>query len=333
MQRKHFVTTAIMVVSFACLHAAAQIQNPIKAAKDAIRRAREGAGAPKTPETAPPASGSPKTPQPAPPASAAPWTPPADDPNAHPVNLDPLKMPDVIGVHIGMTPTQALEAVRKQYPKDIYQRLTDNAWPDAVKPDFGYTVLSSAPGNLADIHLSFTAPPNPQVVWKVARYTPFGMHINHATLLMALREKYGKETVAFQESSSQAVTDDRRMADLYWLFDERGGRVPLPSAASFPQTGNIMECVGPGNSAVNHQPVMPTDESTFNINIKGWCTNFVGVHVSIGSQEIVELTFTEVLDVPLAVRTGRASVAWLRDVAEKRRKEELEKSKTVKPVL
>jgi hypothetical protein len=323
MQRKHVVTIAIMVVSLASLQASAQIQNPIKAARDAIKKARE-ANPPKTPEKAP-ASGATKAPE-----TAAPWTPPADTANAQPVVLDPLKLPDVIGVHIGMTPAQALEAVRKQYPKDIYQRLTDNAWPDAVKPDFGYTVLSSAPGNRADIHLSFTALPNPQVVWKAFRYT-YGMHINHATLLMALREKYGKETVAFQESSSAAVTDDRRMADLFWLFDERGGRVPLPSAATL--SGNtIMACLG---SNPNPQPVMPTDDVEFTAQrAQGWCnTSFVGVHVYISSQEIVENTSTEVVDIPLAVRTARASAAWLRDVAEKRRKEELEKSKNVKPVL
>ncbi|MBP1621995.1 MAG: hypothetical protein H6Q07_15 [Acidobacteria bacterium] len=261
---------------------------------------------------------------------AQPWTPPADNSNAQRVALDPLKMPDVVGVHLGMTPQEALDALRKLYPKDLYQKMPDTAWPAAQKPDFGYNVLSSEPSNSPDVYLSFTAPPNPQVVWRVTRFTR-RMHINHATLLAALREKYGKETVAFTESDSHSVTDDRRMADLYWLYDERGGRIPMPPAAAFPRIGNILECVGPGAAATNPQPVMPTDVDLIKNQYQNWCASFVGVHISIGSQDIVETTFTEMLHVPLAMRTAHAAAVWQRDLAERAHKEDLERSKQAKP--
>jgi len=325
MRTQRFVVMAAMIAALAYAHASAQIQNPIKGVKEAIKKVREES-ARKPPQTAPATAAPPKGSTP--PAAAAPWTPPADNPNAPAIVLDPLKLPDVIGVHLGMTPAQAVAALRKQYPKDIYEDFVVDWWPNTVKPNTGYTVLSSQPGNEADAHLSLTAPPGPQVVWKVVRFS-YRMHINHATLLMALRQKYGKEAVAYQESDQHPVTDDRRMSDLYWLFDERGARVPMPSAASL-GFSTIAQCVF-GTS----QPVMPTDDETFT---RPWadvevCKSFVTVHVSISSQEIVEDTVTQVMDVPLAIRTARASAAWLRDVAEKKRQEELEKSKAAKPVL
>jgi hypothetical protein len=328
----------------------AQIQNPLKAARDAVNKARqeqqqqqqqqkqqqEQQQQQRQQQTPPqtPQSGAGQSSATAAPGSAEPWTPPVDNFSAQAVQLDPSKMPDVVGVHLGMTAQQALEAMHKQYPKDIYEKLAADWWPAAEKPDYGFTILSSAPGNEADAHLSFTAPPNPQLVWRITRFT-YRMHINHGTLLTALREKYGKETVAYQESNyTHAVTDDRAMADLYWLFDESGRRIPLPPATAFPQTGNIMECVGTGTAATNPQPVMPTDDADFmKTKFRGWCGSFVGVHMYISSQEIVENTFTEMLDVPLAARTAHAAAVWQRDLAEKLRKEDLERSKNVKPVF
>ena len=48
---------------------------------------------------------------------------------------------------------------------------------------------------------------------------------------------------------------------------------------------------------------------------------------------IVEGVFTEMLDAPLALRTAHAYYVWQRDLAEKTRKEDLEKSRNVKPVF
>jgi len=311
-----------------------QIQNPITAARDAYNKARQQQRQQQQqqkqqqqqtrPELAPQAGATPRPVDS--PAAAEPWTPPVE--SAPPaVVLDPSKMPDVVGVHLGASAQEALEALRRQYPKDIYQKLPA-WWPGAQKPDTGFTVLSSAPGNAADAHLSFTAPPNPQVVWRITRFT-YRMHINRVTLLAALRDKYGKETVAFAESSDgKPVTDDRRMADLIWLFDERGGRAPMPSSAATAE--NAVNCM---TRVANPGPMMPVDDVQLKSMFGGWCASVVGIHINIGSQEIVENTFTEMLDVPLAVRTAHAAVVWQRDLAERLRKEDLEKSKNAKPVL
>jgi len=84
-------------------------------------------------------------------------------------------------------------------------------------------------------------------------------------------------------------------------------------------------------SSAMPQPVMPVDDA--DLIKRGWCATFVGVHIKIDESEIVENTFTEMLDNPLAVRTAHAAAVWQRDLAEKQRREDLEKSKNAKPIL
>jgi len=313
----------------------AQIQNPIKAARDAYNKAKKDAQKQQQKQTPRQTSAgtAPATAADSAPAAggvAAPWTPPKE--GDAPVEVDFSKTPDVIGIRFGMTPQEALATMRKQYPQDLYGKMTDTAWPDANKPDFGYNILSSAPGNQPDAYLSFTAPPNPQVVWRVTRFTR-RMHINHDTFLAALREKYGKETYA--GTGNARTTDDRQIGQLYWLFDEKGGRVPLPPDAAFPGGNSIIECMYDNTTMGNPQPQMPTDDvELLRTNLgRGWCSNFVGVHVSLDEQEIVENAFTEMLDVPLALRTAHAAAVWQADLAERLRREDLERSKKSKPVL
>jgi hypothetical protein len=223
-----------------------------------------------------------------------------------------------------MTPQQALDALRKQYPRDMYQRMPVSWWPAVQKPDYGYNILSSEPGNQPDAYLSFTAPPDPQVVWRMTRFTR-RMHINRTTLLAALREKYGKETASALENGTPS-NDESRIAQLFWLFDEQGGRLPNPPPEAFRGNGTLSDCMG-----TNPQPVMPIKES--DLTPKSWCGAFVGIQVSFGAQAIVENTDTEMRDNPLGIRTARTATAWQRKVAEKNRKEDLERSKNVKPVL
>src|SRR6266700_2318968 len=109
------------------LPALGQIQNPIKAARDAYNKSRQQQQQQQQtqqqptqqqqarPAQAPQASSaSAPAPAAAAPVAAEPWTPPAETPTA-PVALDPSKMPDVVGVRLGMTAQEALDTLRKQY--------------------------------------------------------------------------------------------------------------------------------------------------------------------------------------------------------------------------
>ena len=235
---------AALAVSLLPMHSAAQVQNPIQAAKDAYKKAKEQAKQQQQPQQQQQQSQQTK-PQPQqgqPQSAAAPWTPPADGGSGAAVTLDPAKMPDVLGVRLGMPAQEALAVLHKTFPSDMYQGMPVDWWPSAEKPYYGYNVLSRAPGNFTDVTLSFTAPPGPQIVWRVVRITQH-LHTNQSTMVSALREKYGKETVAYTRGGgTEPPANDAAIGRLLWLYDETGARVPLPPSAALPRGGTIMEC-------------------------------------------------------------------------------------------
>jgi hypothetical protein len=276
--------------------------------------------------SAQPAAGTPNGPT----ASAAePWTPPADNAAEAAALVDPLKlpevtkMPDVVGVRLGMSLPQALQILRGQYPRDQFQEIPYDYIPNR-KLEYGFNVL---PTNeiAADVVVSLTAPPSRQVVWHIVRFTR-RLHANHANVLAALREKYGKESFAGHANGSK-TTDDRSIGTLFWIFDEQGNRAAMPSAQAF-GSNDISSCLG-GGIALNPGPKMPMDE----VKDPNWCASFVGAVAQIDASEIVENTVVAVMDMRLANRTANAYVAWKRDADAKARAAEIEKSKKNKPVF
>lgn len=280
-----------------------------------------GQNPPQPASVAPNASGVPQE-------TAEPWTPPAEnDAGGKPVALDPMKLPDVVGVHVGMTAQEALAALHKTYPADLYQGKTASYWPSTEKPSYGYNVLSRDSQNSKHVTLHFTAPPGPQLVWEIDRNN-WSMHINRGTLLAALREKYGKETAAY--SGSDPATNDATISELVWLYDEHGTRLAMPPLSVFDnQAYRLFQCVAAGTG----EPEMPKD-ADWGKGLNDWCVHhLVVLTVRIDPLDIVENYSTTMKDLPLALRTSQAAAAWLRDVAQKQHQEDLEKSKEKKPVL
>jgi len=262
---------------------------------------------------------------------AEPWTPPADKAAEAAALVDPLKlpevmkMPDVVGVHLGMTEQQALQILHGQYPRERFQEIpASGLFPTNPKADYGFNVL---PTNeiATDVVVSLTAPPSRQVVWHIVRFTR-RLHANHANVLATLREKYGKESFAGYANGSK-TSDDQNVGMLFWIFDERGNRAPMPSAQAF-GSNDINFCLGRG-IAMNPGPRIPIDE----VKDPNWCASFVGVVAEIDPTEIVENTTVAVMDMRLANRTANAYVAWKRDADAKARTAEIEKSKKNKPVF
>ena len=344
-------TVLLAAISFpAALHA--QFQNPITAAKDAYNKAKaqqkqqqqqqqqqqqktgqapaaqQGASGQSTSSTS---------------DNAAPWVPPGSAPvttsaaasttaaAAAAVKLDPSKMPDIVGVHLGMTATEALAAAHRAYGDDMFVEMKADFWPTAVKPDYGFNIHSRAPGNFKDLSLSFTAPPAQQTVWKVDRMTQ-KLHTNRDTLIAALRQKYGKESFAWQNGATDtAVTNDKLITGMLWLYDEQGNHVPMPDKTVFTRMGDIDECTSMVNTT--NEPVMPKDTDWVN-RITPWCAaHYVALSVSFPQTDIVEYTTTSMIDVPLAIRNARAGDAWLRDYANRVHQEDVQRSKENKPTL
>ena len=264
-------------------------------------------------------------------AAAEPWTPPTDK-AAEPTDLgDPLKlpevtkMPDVVGVRLGMTEQQSLQILRGQYPRERFQEIpASGIFPTNLKADYGFNVL---PTNeiATDVVVSLTALPSRQVVWHIVRFTRH-LHANHANVLATLREKYGKESFAGLGNGT-ITTDDRNIGMLFWIYDEQGKRGPMPAAQAF-GSNDITFCLGRGIN-LNPGPKIPMDE----VKDPNWCASFVGVVAQIDPFEIVENTTVAVMDMRLANRTANAFVAWKRDADAKARAAEIANSKKNKPVF
>jgi len=264
--------------------------------------------------------------------AAEPWTPPADNAAEAAALVDPLKlpevakMPDVVGVHLGMTLPQALQILHAQYPRDQFQEIPFDYIPDR-KLEYGFNILR--PGavgpDATEAIVSLTAPPSHQVVWHIVRFTR-RLHANHANVLATLREKYGKESFAGLGNGT-ITTDERSIGMLFWIYDEQGKRGPMPAAQAF-GSNDITFCLGRGIN-LNPGPKIPMDE----VKDPNWCASFVGVVAQIDPFEIVENAIVALIDMRLANRTANAFVAWKRDADAKARAAEIAKSKKNKPVF
>lgn len=246
------------------------------------------------------------------------------------VKIDPSKMPDVLGVHLGMTAAEALAAAHKAYPDDLFSEAKANGYPFTPTPDHGYNIMSGAPGNFLDLSFSFTSPPGEQRVWKVDRMTQ-KLHTNRNTLIAALRQKYGKESLSWGNNDPRTnATNDNQINQMVWLYDEQGNHVPMPDGTVFPRSQSFQDC---SVLFTNNGARMSLESDWANIGTP-WCAaHFVAVIVGIGSTDIVENTQTTMLELPLAYRTARAGGAWLRDYANRMHQEDLQRSKENKPPL
>ncbi|MGB2901066.1 MAG: hypothetical protein WBB89_17545 [Candidatus Acidiferrum sp.] len=264
--------------------------------------------------------------------AAEPWTPPADNAAEAAALVDPLKlpevakMPDVVGVRLGMSEQEAAQILRGQYPRGQFQPIpAGGIFPTNPKADYGFNILPT--GEIAtDVVVSLTAPPGRQVVWQVERNTR-RMHANHANVLATLRAKYGKETLAGLGNGT-VTTDDRSIGKLFWAFDEHGNHVQLPSPQTFGETSyRVIPC---SNSNIyGGGPRIPMEEN----KSQDWCASVVAIVISFEATEIVETTVTNIVDMRLATRTANAYLAWKRDADAKARAAAVEQSKKNKPVF
>lgn len=269
--------------------------------------------------------------------AAQPWTPPSDVAEEKTELKDPLalpevaKMPDVVGVRLGMSEPQAVQILHGQYPRERFQEIpASGLFPTNPKADYGFNILPTGIIE-TDAAVSLTAPPSRQVVWRVVRFTR-GMHTNHANVLAALRAKYGKETLAGLGNGT-VTTDDRSIGKLFWAFDEHGNRVQLPSPQTFGETSyRVIPCANSnvyGGPLSDVGPRTPIEEN----KSQDWCASVVGILISIDASEIVDRTMTNMVDMRLATRTANAYLAWKRDTDAKARAAAVEQSKKNKPVF
>jgi hypothetical protein len=245
-------------------------------------------------------------------------------------SVDFSKLPDIVGVHLGMSLDQAKAAFAKAYPSGI-DALQISYGPGGGSLKAVYILRTkntdggTPPGTMA---VDFTLPPNAQVVWHVGRMAP-QPNVNRSVLLAALRQKYGKETVAISDATRMPTTDDHDIARMYWVMDEQG-HVASGTPPMMP-TGPYGCTLSWGSSGT--QPTTPKQQG-----MPDFCaTSFVGVLVSLGlsgnSRDIIISTTTEIVDYPVLARSLAATDAFTKNENQQIQKQQEQKSKEIKPAL
>jgi hypothetical protein len=212
--------------------ATAQIKNPIQAAKDAFKKAKEEEEA-KRAQQRPQQPPRPQQPTSAPASAAAAGGATADccSPEALSKLAASVGFIDIVGVKLGMTLEQAVAAL-KANPKLVIEFHDMEIVAGGKTGRRPRVILAHLPaasrnsefwGNLDGSHeaigVQLTAPPGPMVVETISRYVHFATNapVAASTLLDALRKKYGPES------------EDQGLAQLMWIYDTTGKLLGPPT--------------------------------------------------------------------------------------------------------
>ena len=250
--------------------------------------------------------------------------PPAPVPPAAP--LDPSKMPDIYGLHIGMPAQEANAVMQRQFAqfRAAVQPLPIGFGPGNRQRGI-FALRVNAGGAGGQMAADVTLPPNPQVVWHIARVAA-QPNVNRAVLLAAIRQKYGKETytIAWGGKAGEITTDDSRIRSLVWLMDEQGQ--PLTGVTITFVADRPFNC-GMGQGVLGARP--PDYQPSPDFCAK----SFVGLSVQFPPGEIINTTTTEMVDYPLAQRSAQATDAYTRNGNQQMQQQMQQKAQEAKPVI
>jgi hypothetical protein len=164
---------------------------------------------------------------------------------------------DIVGIKLGMTPSQVTAALKANSPTLGFKIFTTRLIMPSTDPAFvkvpHYIVAHKSPSPAADhsqeyIIIEFTLPPNPAVVDRVYRRVMFadGKGVANGTLVSALEKKYGTETNINANS-------------YHWMFMNSGQPVTKPLG------GNSAACAfvnGNQDGSFANPPVNDNNSST-----------------------------------------------------------------------
>ena len=242
-------------------------------------------------------------------------------PSDAPVSIDPIKLPDVVGIHLGTTADDAKAILEQHYPN----------LPIGASGTTGITVKGGATGD--NVAVDLTETPDTPVVWHVGRVAGH-QHVNRDTLLAALREKYGKETFNGHLALSAQPVSDSQIQMMEWVFDEQGNAVNGAKVISGSVDGCAMAGKASSGAAVTPASFYESAPTAGAQAVKGDCASLVVVGVQfVEATDIIETFYTSAADLGLVHREAKATYAWKQSQAEQKHQQDVEKSKQTKPTL
>jgi hypothetical protein len=215
--------------------------------------------------------------------------------------------PDLLGIYPGM-PSAAAQAQLQKHSDSVYVQSTGTG--------FGMTIPD--PKNRDQISVFLTQPPNdPPSVWMIQRAQAFdpGVSMSKDTLLAALRQKYGKETLMSDHGGGGQY--------YYWIFDQSGKLL----ATADPR---IMGCSG--NSFITNIRLGP-DKTNAVLDLCYGSFLAVTAYLNMRDAQLLQAYSVELVNLPYAVKAATITMNANNDAAEKARQAELKKADQNKPTF
>lgn len=244
----------------------------------------------------------------------------ANIPPAPAGGIDPSKLPDIQGIHLGITPDEALPLIKANYPgpngtpskpniiSPIYAGTPTPKWIAYVAVE---TSNACAAGVVCstreDINATFTGPPNKGVLVKLVRNIVFNAKQppTVASIDAALKAKYGANPFM------------KTPYIYYWAFNEQGG--PLVPAPPFKSMDCVGDILAPASNIKSYTasglPLNQFDLTQW-MNIR---CNDLGVYVraSVGASPSSPFAFTmelQITDTAEDVRDALAGEAYIEQI-------------------
>jgi hypothetical protein len=254
------------------------------------------------------------------------WSPPSGNAAAAAPtgSADLSKFQDISGLRLGMSLADATAVMKKLYPRGVGQMNVGPFGPQHVSK---VGVLRAQGDGRDAAAVDLTGPPNAPIVWQISRNL-IQPKVAHNVIVASLRQKFGKETYA-ATSGGRPITDDSQILQMWWVFDEQGHLVPQAQIIRGSPFGCGSYYSTDGSEHLYLDFAAGKDEG-----LPTYCTSsYVGVQAMMSADPILTDLYMNIVDLPLMVRSAKASGAWAKTLDDKARQEELQREKQAKPVL
>jgi len=190
-------------------------QNPFQSVRDALTKAKQELQQ-STTSTAPSGTAPSASTTAMAPASTGVFVPPSDPPSKLAGPLDPAKLMDIGGIHIGMPIVETLPLLRKLHPDTPPQPQTAGGNEPMSAYQVNWSAHHPPPSDNFWVNYTFDT----LQVLSVFRAVGYEPQISKATLVDALRKKYGPETAAM--NGDDLPKSDNDITKMWWVSDEQG---------------------------------------------------------------------------------------------------------------
>ena len=314
----------LLLVTCVATLAVAQTPNPFQSLKDAVNKVvkqlpnqqqAQPAGQPV------PAGGASATAPQTPVAAAnsgAPWTPPThEQAPAFSGPVDPSKLPEIIGVHVGTPKEDVAALIHKAFPEAAVQPIG--------RAEMGYGVwiaISNKMPASEKIYVENVLPPAKGVVYYVNRYSTFAQPMSQRNYLDAVHKKYGPET---------AVRVGNGFRTLWWLSDEQGHPVkPAEAQGEFQGPYGCTLGIDPGGSGFNSTISQYVNNQLPPVT---YCDSLVILYVQIPETELIGAVTSVLVDRAM-LRREAANDGKAQQAAQQQKNREIQqKANQAKPNL